>query len=41
MTGNTIEKIQSLRKELIDLINNKIKPIREELDELTGFTHID
>ena len=34
MANKTIIKIQTLRKELTDLINNRINPIKEELDEL-------
>ncbi|MEE4000986.1 hypothetical protein V1T75_11625 [Tenacibaculum sp. FZY0031] len=34
MAEKTISRIQYLRKELTDLINNKVKPIRKELDEL-------
>jgi uncharacterized protein YkvS len=34
MAEKIVDRIQCLRKELTDLINDKIKPIRTELDEL-------
>ena len=34
MAEKTIIKIQSLRRELTDLINNRINPIKEQLDKL-------